>query len=196
MGTTLALFILAPMLDLRHLVEGLGPAAFLAFFFLVTVVGLPNGPLIVAAGLLYGPGLGLLLVTAGCVLGAGASYWIARWFAGPQSQQWLEEQPWWERVKPLLAAHGGPVVALVRNLPGLPYSVQNYALALAGVPFGTYVVWTTVGIFPFCLLTIVGTELVLRPTLWLGALFAGMSVTLVGGLVWARRRVFGGGPSK
>lgn len=199
----LALIALEPWLHLRarlgewaHWAQGLGTsgsAAFVLLYVSVTVAGGPSGPLVIAGGLLFGPVYGLLLVTAAGMLSAGLAYWLARGFAGEETRRWLEHQPWWPPLQPRLARHAGPIVALMRMLPGLPFAMQNYVLGLSGVPFGTYLAWTAVGIVPLGVITVVGTEAVVRSlrqgylALDLIVVFLGLVLLLAGLLARGRR---------
>lgn len=170
-----------------------GPLAFMMLYTFVTVAGLPVGPLVAAAGLLFGAAWGLLWVSLAGLLGASLAFWLARSLARREAQAWLQRQRHWHLVEPLLREHGGPLVAVVRMLPGIPFSLQNYAFGLSGIPFRTYLVWTAIGIMPLGALTVVGAETLAValsgeavPTLLAGA-GLGLALLCLALSAWARR---------
>lgn len=173
----------------------LGPMsqlAFVALYVAMTVAGLPIGWLVVSAGALFGPARGLLLVTLAGLAGASLSFGIARRIGRPALLPWLQSRTGWAKLEPLMQSHGGPIVALTRLLPGIPFSLQNYAFGLSSVPFRTYLLWTALGIVPSGAVTVLGAA-ALRDTvlgrpalgLWLSA--AGLGVGLALSLRLLRR---------
>ena len=183
-------------LTLLDWLETWGPAgqlAFVALYVGMTVAGLPIGWLVVSAGALYGPARGLLLVTVAGLMGASLSFGIARKAGRPAVSRWLQRRAGWERLEPLMRVHGGPIVALARLLPGVPFSLQNYAFGLSSIPFRTYLLWTLLGILPSGAVTVLGASafretLLGRPAiaLWLAALGLAAGLALTARLV--RRR--------
>jgi uncharacterized membrane protein YdjX (TVP38/TMEM64 family) len=170
-----------------------GQLAFVALYVAMTVAGLPIGWLVVSAGALFGPALGLCLVTLAGLVGASLAFAIARRLGRPALLPWLRKRAGWVRLEPLLRAHGGPIVALARLLPGLPFSLQNYAFGLSSIPFRTYLVWTAVGILPSGAVTVLGAaalrdSLLGRPALglWLGALGLGLGLALAARMLSSR----------
>jgi uncharacterized membrane protein YdjX (TVP38/TMEM64 family) len=107
----------------------------IAFILLVLLpmLGFPASVLHVAAGIRFGvlPGYGL--VVASIALQLVASYWIVRVW-----RHYFEKARWLKRVRERIpkGAHA-PVCAFTVLLPGAPFAVVNYTLALIGVPLRT-----------------------------------------------------------
>jgi uncharacterized membrane protein YdjX (TVP38/TMEM64 family) len=87
-------------------------------------------------GARFGPGWGLALATVAIVLHLLLSWWIGHsWLKRPlHALLHALHGP----VPHLAAAEEVPVCLLVSLVPGVPYAIKNYALALAGVRFRTF----------------------------------------------------------
>ena len=103
---------------------------------LLPLVGVPASPLIIASGVRLGTGAGFALVVAALLCDFSLGYWLARrWMRAPLTR-WLAGRG---HVVPELApADEAQFILLFRITPGIPLSVQNYMLGLAGVDFTRY----------------------------------------------------------
>lgn len=107
---------------------------FVAFLLLtlLPLVGFPVSVLHVAAGIRFGTGLGLALVTLSILLQLLASYVLVHSFRRKFSKR-LE--PVKERIP--RGAHGA-MSLFTMLVPGVPYFAKNYVLPVLGVPLSTY----------------------------------------------------------
>ena len=112
------------------------PALLFLALALLPLVGVPASPLIIAAGVRLGTGAGFALVVAALLCDFSLGYWLARrWMRTPLTR-WLVGRG---HVVPVLApADEAQFILLFRITPGIPLSVQNYVLGLAGVDFKRY----------------------------------------------------------
>ena len=112
------------------------PALLFAALALLPLVGVPASPLIIAAGVRLGTGPGFALVVAALLCDISLGYWLARrWMRVPLTL-WMAGRG---HVVPVLApADEAQFILLFRITPGIPLSVQNYVLGLAGVDFTRY----------------------------------------------------------
>ena len=112
------------------------PALLFLALALLPLVGVPASPLIIAAGVRLGTGAGFALVVAALLCDFSLGYWLARrWMRTPLTR-WLAGRG---HVVPVLApADEAQFILLFRITPGIPLSVQNYVLGLAGVDFTRY----------------------------------------------------------
>ena len=112
------------------------PALLFLALALLPLVGVPASPLIIAAGVRLGTASGFALVVAALLCDFSLGYWLARrWMRTPLTR-WLAGRG---HVVPVLApADEAQFILLFRITPGIPLSVQNYVLGLAGVDFTRY----------------------------------------------------------
>lgn len=107
-------------------------------FLLITVLPLFGFPVSVChavAGVRFGLGWGLVLVSASIVLQLLASYALVK--AAPKFfARHLDKYR-----KRLPKATHAPLTQFTMLLPGVPYFAQNYVLPLVGVPLGVYLLW-------------------------------------------------------
>ncbi|MCV7408055.1 hypothetical protein AWC05_19345 [Mycobacterium florentinum] len=136
-------------LQLRDWAQSLGPwfpLAFLVAHIVVTVVPVPRTAFTLAAGLLFGPALGVLIAvvasTASAVLAlllVRAAGWrldrLVRFRAIQRADQRLRERGWVS-------------VLSLRLIPVLPFSVVNYAAAASAVGILPYTLATLAGLLP------------------------------------------------
>lgn len=109
-----------------------GGVAF-ALLVVLPLLGFPASLLHIAAGIRFGVGLGLLLVTASIGIQLLTSYALVRlWRARFERVRWIKKVR--ERIPK--GAHAGVCVCTVL-LPGAPFTAVNYALPLVGVPLRT-----------------------------------------------------------
>ena len=133
----------------RDAIDPLGGAAVPAFILLSALLtcALFPGPLLAgASGLLFGTALGTPVAIASATLGATLAFCIARFFAHDAVQTLTPE-----RVRPLqdwIERRGFWAVLYARIVPGVPYSLVNYAAGLTRVSLPAFAAATALGIAP------------------------------------------------
>lgn len=166
------------------------PAVSLALFLVQAVVApLPNIPIIVANGILYGPFWGAVLSWTGAMLGAAASFLVARY----ASHLLLRNRP---RPAPIayldaLSRRGGFwIVVVARLMPIISMDFIGLAAGVSRMRFSTYLLACAIGQAPsvlgYSILSydaIHAEELTLR----LGAIVALGLVVFVAGRWWLAR---------
>jgi uncharacterized membrane protein YdjX (TVP38/TMEM64 family) len=122
------------------------PLAHVALFALATVFFVPGAIFGLAGGALFGPLWGTVLNLGGAMLGASASFLIARYLAA----DWVRRKAG-GRLERLIAgveAEGWRFVAFTRLVPLFPFNLLNYALGLTRIPLTHYVLASLVCMAP------------------------------------------------
>jgi uncharacterized membrane protein YdjX (TVP38/TMEM64 family) len=122
------------------------PLAFLAAHVVVTVLPFPRTAFTLAAGLLFGPYLGVPLAVLASTLSAVIALLLVR-AAGWQLNR-LVRHPRVDSVDERLSGRGWPAVLSMRMIPAVPFSVVNYAAGASAVRVLPYTLATVVGLLP------------------------------------------------
>jgi uncharacterized membrane protein YdjX (TVP38/TMEM64 family) len=147
-----AVAVLVPLptaLQLRDWATSVGPWFPLAFFaahVVMTVFPFPRTAFTLAAGLLFGPLLGIPIAVAASTLSAVIALLLVR-TAGWQFTR-LVRHPRVDAVDSRLRERGWPVVLATRMIPAVPFSVLNYAAGASSVRVLPYTLATLVGVLP------------------------------------------------
>jgi len=140
--------IVALMMDLRS--AWWAPVALLTLYLVLSPTGLPVSPLIFAGGVVFGVQLGWLYNLLGTMIGATASFLLAR-ALGYELVSHVVPDALLQRAEKILEKHGFWTIVRVRFLP-IPFAVINYGAALAGVRFPQFLVATAIGLVPSMLI--------------------------------------------
>ncbi|KAK3125804.1 hypothetical protein QOZ80_7BG0609930 [Eleusine coracana subsp. coracana] len=123
----------------------------IASLALFPVVFLPSGPPMWLTGIVFGYGLGFLIIMAGISIGMSIPYLIGSLFS-ERLNHWLEKK--WPRQLALikLAGEGSwfkqfRVIALLRISP-FPYAMLNYAVTVTEMKFSPYICGSLAGMIP------------------------------------------------
>ena len=122
------------------------PLAFLAVHIVATVFPFPRTAFTLAAGLLFGPWLGIVLAVVASALSAVAVLILMRVFGWQLS--WVVRHPRLDSLDARLRQRGWPAVISLRLIPAVPFSVINYAAGASAVRLLPYTVATLVGLLP------------------------------------------------
>jgi len=179
-------------LQMRAWAQSVGVAAPLLFLLghaLVTVAPVPRTVFTLAAGLLFGPLLGLGLSLVATVLSAVLAFGLVRRLAGGLLRPHLDHRVL-RAVDARLRRRGWLAVASLRLIPAVPFSMLNYCSALSSISFRHYLAGTA-GIVPGSVAVVVlgdaltGTT---SPTL-LAVSLAAAAVGMIGLIVEVRSPV-------
>jgi uncharacterized membrane protein YdjX (TVP38/TMEM64 family) len=125
-------------------INGVNPVAALPVMALLPVVGFPIAVVYLFAGARFGPIGGGLVVTFVTAVHLIATYAIARSFLRAPLQRFIERK---HLPLPHIPEDEQAAICLIAALvPGLPYVLRNYLLALAGVRF-RYYFWVCLPIY-------------------------------------------------
>ncbi|KAF8019144.1 hypothetical protein BT93_H3891 [Corymbia citriodora subsp. variegata] len=131
----------------------------LAFF---PVLLIPSGPSMWLAGMIFGYGLGFIIIMVGTTVGMVLPYLIGLLFRD-RIHQWLKK---WPRNAALLRLagegswfHQFKVVALFRISP-FPYTIFNYAVVVTSLHFWPYLAGSIAGMVPEAFLYIYSGRLI------------------------------------
>jgi uncharacterized membrane protein YdjX (TVP38/TMEM64 family) len=147
-----AIALLVPLptaIQLRDWANSVGPwfpLAFLGAHIVVTVFPFPRTAFTLAAGLLFGPVLGVPLAVAAATISAVIALLLVR-AAGWQLNR-LVRHPRIEALDARLRERGWPAIVSMRMIPAVPFSVLNYAAGASAVRVLPYSLATLVGLFP------------------------------------------------
>jgi uncharacterized membrane protein YdjX (TVP38/TMEM64 family) len=122
-----------------------GPAL-IGLYLVFAPLGIPVSPLVFAGGAVFGLLGGWLYNLIGALLGAILSFLIAL-FMGRDLVLHLVSDERLRRAEEILERHGFWAIVRTRFLP-IPFALVNYGAALAGVPFGVFLVSSTLGMIP------------------------------------------------
>ena len=149
-AVTLTLLVPLPTaVQLRDWATSVGPwfpAAFLVAHIAVTVLPFPRTAFTLAAGLLFGPALGVLLAVAASTASAVIAVVLVR-VAGWQLSRLVRHRAV-VTLDDRLRERGWPTVLSLRLIPAVPFSVLNYAAGASAVRLWPYTLATLVGLAP------------------------------------------------
>jgi uncharacterized membrane protein YdjX (TVP38/TMEM64 family) len=134
-----------------HWVQGagwLGVAAFATLYVVATVLGLPALPLTLAAGVVYGPLRGTLLVSPASVAGASLAFLLGKTLLRGWVRSRTAGNPRFQALDQAIGKEGWKLVALLRLSPVFPFSLLNYALGATGIGLGSYVLASWLAMLP------------------------------------------------
>lgn len=136
-------------LELRDWATSVGPwfpLTFLAAHVLVTVLPFPRTAFTLAAGLLFGTAVGVVLAVLASTLSALIALWLVR-AVGWQLDR-LIQHPAIEAVDARFRQRGWTMVLSLRLIPAVPFAVINYAAGASAVRVLPYSLATFVGLVP------------------------------------------------
>jgi uncharacterized membrane protein YdjX (TVP38/TMEM64 family) len=144
---------LGPLLDRELLIASLmslreswwAPLALVGGYLVFAPLGLPASPLVLTGGIVFGAGLGTALNLLGSIVGAMASYQLARTLGRDFVLRIAGKRL--RRVEFLLARRGFWSLVGARLMP-LPFSVVNFGAALAGVRPTMFLTSSALGLLP------------------------------------------------
>eukprot|EP00249_Psilotum_nudum_P017719 c26457_g1_i1 orf=653-1621(-) len=115
------------------------------------VLMMPSGPSMWLAGMIFGYGLGFLIIIVGTFIGMSIPFLIGRWLLHARIQRWLKRWP--KRAAMIsIADRGGwfyqfRVVFLLRISP-IPYALFNYAVSTTNIKYGQYITASCAAMVP------------------------------------------------
>ncbi|MEW6271109.1 MAG: TVP38/TMEM64 family protein [Thermodesulfobacteriota bacterium] len=149
------LFATLPVADwLRQFqgwVRGLGPSGYLLYavvYAACVVLFVPASILTLGAGAIYGVTVGVGVVLAGATVGATLAFLLARTLLRARVERMTEGNARFRALDRAIAKEGAKIVFLVRLAPVFPFTYINYAFGLTGVPTGSYVLASVIGMIP------------------------------------------------
>jgi uncharacterized membrane protein YdjX (TVP38/TMEM64 family) len=152
MAVVVAVALLVPLptaVQMRDWATSVGPwfpLAFLAAHIVATVLPFPRTAFTLAAGLLFGPVLGVTLAVVASTASAVIALLLVR-AAGWQLSRLVRHQAV-ETVDARLRDRGWIAVISLRLIPVVPFSAINYAVGASAVRVLPYTLATLVGMLP------------------------------------------------
>lgn len=123
-------------------------AVFILVYIVATIAVVPGTLLTLAAGLLFGLPLGVVLVSAGSVTGAACAFLIGRFLARDWLAERIARKPGFHALDTATRRDGFVIVLLTRLSPLFPFNLLNYGLGLTGVRFRDYFFASWIGMLP------------------------------------------------
>ena len=138
----------------RHWVEGLGllgPLVFVLGYAAAVVAFVPGSALTLAAGAIFGVAKGTALVFVAAVLGSGAAFLVARYFARGAVERRIAGSAQFAAIDRAIGREGRKIAFLLRLSPAIPFTLLNYALGLTRIRFADALL-ASLGMLPGTLL--------------------------------------------
>jgi uncharacterized membrane protein YdjX (TVP38/TMEM64 family) len=124
----------------------LAPLLFVLLYALAITLFFPGTLFCLLGGALFGPWQGALLNVLGATLGASLAFLIARHLAASMVERHLTTTL--QRLKQGVETGGWRFVALLRQLPVVPYNLSNYAFGLCRIPLSQFAAATLLSLLP------------------------------------------------
>ena len=124
-----------------------GVAIFVLLLVVATFLPMPDWPLPIAAGYVYGA-WAYPLVFFTTAFAAALVFLVARHLARDRIRAMLARRRKYKAIDRAVGEDGWKIVVLLRLSPFVPFNLQNYALGVTSIPFTQYLAATLVGILP------------------------------------------------
>jgi uncharacterized membrane protein YdjX (TVP38/TMEM64 family) len=137
----------AQLLDFVERNPLLAPLVFMLLYAAVIALSIPGGAILtMAGGFLFGVVAGTCYVVVAATLGATVVFLVAKTALGDSLRQ--KAGPAMRRMEAGFRDNALSYLLFLRLIPVFPFWLVNLVPAFLGVPLGTYVVATLIGIIP------------------------------------------------
>lgn len=153
------------------------PLMIIVPMIVAVIIGpIPKVPISVASGVVFGPFLGFLYSMFGALIGAAASFWIARQAGRPLIERILRGHVAFCRQCSDRMLFG--VVLGARLIPVISFALVSYAAGLTAMSMRAFLLATGLGMIPMTLLyVVVGANLSVKP--WLAVAGGLLAVAMI-----------------
>ena len=151
--------------DIQEWIEQLGWAGYVMFILIHTasmIAVTPRSVLAVAAGLIFGPVAGVILVTISSISGASVTFLLARYLARDTVERWFSKHKQLENFYHMAETRGAEMIAITRLVPILPATVLNYGFGLTKMRFSKYFLWSILCMIPGTFIYVLGANVVTK----------------------------------
>lgn len=100
------------------------------------LVGFPATLLYVVAGAKFGSFWGLVVTALSIMVNLAATFWVTKTFLHDPLTEWFSRSKY--RLPQVPKGEEVPITLFTALIPSAPYTVKNYLLPLAGIPFRIY----------------------------------------------------------
>lgn len=121
-----------------------GPILYVITYALACVFAIPASIFVLSAGIIWGWKLGVVYALIGSMLGAAASFYVARYIGGGLLQRFGRMGASAEKQLEKAGFRG----MLILRLIGIPFPVLNFAAGVARMRFSDFMFGTFIGIIP------------------------------------------------
>lgn len=125
-----------------------GPIVLAVVYVVATVLFIPGTILTLAAGALFGLGVGTVTVSVGSTLGASLAFLISRYVARDKVAAIARGNRRFGAIDRAIGDGGWKIVALLRLSPAIPFNLQNYLYGLTRIRFWPYVLTSWLAMLP------------------------------------------------
>ncbi len=129
-----------------------GPLLFGGAYVAAALLMVPASLLTLAAGAVFGLGLGVVVVSLASITAATAAFLMARYLARDAVTTRARGHRVFAAIDGAVSDGGWKVVAMLRLSPAIPFGLQNYLLGVSGVRLGVYVAASWIAMVPGTLL--------------------------------------------
>ena len=133
-------------------VQDAGPAGVLVLlgmqFLQIVVAFIPGEVVQLAAGLMYGPWLGALIILVGCVISSSIIYLMVHALGAPFVQGMVSTEHL-DKFRQFESSGKLDIIVFILFLiPGMPKDVFTYIVPLTDMPYKKFITLTTIGRIP------------------------------------------------
>ena len=161
-----------------------GPAPFFVAMALLPGIGFPLSAFLAVAGPVFGPTMGVPAVVmcaiAAITINVALSYWVAARALHPLMERVVRRLGY--RLPEIQPPAAWAAILVLRIVPGTPFCLQSFILGLARVPFGIYMLVSTLVPAAYVTAVIVLGDAIVRgdrtAMAWAGVLFLAAGVVL------------------
>ncbi|MEX2080898.1 MAG: TVP38/TMEM64 family protein [Dehalococcoidia bacterium] len=167
-----------------------GPIGFILIMALsVLFAPIPNVPIFIAAGLVWGPVVGTIYSMAGMMLGSTLAFYAARWLGRKHLARLIGGRGA-ARLDGLTQTMGGRLIFAARMMPIVNFDWISMVAGLTAIRFWPFFFWSFVGMLLPTTLAVVSGEWLERNlwvTLGIGGLWV-LGLVLSAAYFWHRQR--------
>jgi uncharacterized membrane protein YdjX (TVP38/TMEM64 family) len=154
----LAIFVAGQFIDIHRYLQvvqgwiwGLGiwgPVIYGAIYVGAMLMMLPGTPFTITAALLFGTLWGFVTMLLATTLAAVIAFLMARYAARAHIEERFQDQEHFQKAKRWVEKNQWLAIPFVRIMPFFPFAMNNYALGLTRIGFGSFLFFSEVVFAP------------------------------------------------